>query len=151
MAEHNDLGKWGEDEAALYLEDEGYTIIDRDWRLGRRDLDILAYTPDGNTLVVVEVKTRTGEEYQQPEEAVTPRQDEESCHSCQCLCQGMPGGQRVALRCHLHRGKRTSGEESAASQGCLQSDADTLDSMLVLKSFCPFRACGTYMRNLNYI
>ena len=31
MAEHNDLGKWGEDEAALYLEDEGYTIIDRDW------------------------------------------------------------------------------------------------------------------------
>ena len=72
MAEHNDLGKWGEDEAALYLEDEGYTIIDRDWRLGRRDLDILAFSPDGNTLVVVEVKTRTGEEYQQPEEAVTP-------------------------------------------------------------------------------
>ena len=72
MAEHNDLGKWGEDEAVLYLEDEGYTIVDRDWRLGRRDLDILAYTPDGNTLVVVEVKTRTGEEYQQPEEAVTP-------------------------------------------------------------------------------
>ena len=72
MAEHNDLGKWGEDEAVLYLEDEGYTIVDRDWRLGRRDLDILAFSPDGNTLVVVEVKTRTGEEYQQPEEAVTP-------------------------------------------------------------------------------
>ena len=35
MAEHNDLGKWGEDEAALYLEDEGYTIIDRDWRVVR--------------------------------------------------------------------------------------------------------------------
>lgn len=71
MAEHNDLGKWGEDEAVLYLEDEGYTIVDRDWRLGRRDLDILAFSPDGNTLVVVEVKTRTSEEYQQPEEAVT--------------------------------------------------------------------------------
>ena len=71
MAEHNDLGKWGEDEAALYLEDEGYTVVDRDWRLGRRDLDILAFSPDGNTLVVVEVKTRTGEKYQQPEEAVT--------------------------------------------------------------------------------
>lgn len=71
MAEHNDLGKWGEDEAVLYLEDEGYTIVDRDWRLGRRDLDILAFSPDGNTLVVVEVKIRTGEEYQQPEEAVT--------------------------------------------------------------------------------
>lgn len=71
MAEHNDLGKWGEDEAVLYLEDQGYTIVDRDWRLGRRDLDILAYTPDGNTLVVVEVKTRTGEDFLQPEEAVT--------------------------------------------------------------------------------
>lgn len=71
MAEHNDLGKWGEDEAVLYLEDEGYTIVDRDWRLGRRDLDILAYTPDGNTLVVVEVKTRAGEDFLQPEEAVT--------------------------------------------------------------------------------
>lgn len=71
MAEHNDLGKWGEDEAVLYLEDQGYTIVDRDWRLGRRDLDILAYTPDGNTLVVVEVKTRTDEDFLQPEEAVT--------------------------------------------------------------------------------
>jgi putative endonuclease len=71
MAEHNDLGKWGEDEAVLYLEDQGYVIIDRNWKMGRRDLDILAYTPDGNTLVVVEVKTRTGAEYQQPEEAVT--------------------------------------------------------------------------------
>ena len=71
MAEHNDLGKWGEDEAVLYLEDQGYTIVDRDWRLGRRDLDILAYTPDGNTLVVVEVKTRAGEDFLQPEEAVT--------------------------------------------------------------------------------
>ena len=71
MAEHNELGKWGEDEAVLYLEDQGYVIIDRDWKIGRRDLDILAYTPDGNTLVVVEVKTRTGEEYQRPEEAVT--------------------------------------------------------------------------------
>lgn len=71
MAEHNDLGKWGEDEAVLYLEDEGYTIVDRDWRLGRRDLDILAFSPDDNTLVVVEVKTRTGEDFLQPEEAVT--------------------------------------------------------------------------------
>lgn len=71
MAEHNELGKWGEDEAVLYLEDQGYVIVDRDWKMGRRDLDILAYTPDGNTLVVVEVKTRTDEEYQQPEEAVT--------------------------------------------------------------------------------
>ena len=73
MAEHNELGKWGEDEAACYLEDEGYTIIDRDWKIGRRDLDIVAMSPDGDTLVIVEVKTRTEEEYQKPEEAVDKR------------------------------------------------------------------------------
>ena len=73
MAEHNELGKWGEDEAACYLEDEGYTIIDRDWKIGRRDLDIIAISPDGDTLVIVEVKTRTEEEYQKPEEAVDKR------------------------------------------------------------------------------
>ena len=73
MAEHNELGKWGEDEATLYLEDEGYVIIDRDWKIGKRDLDILALSPDGKTLAVVEVKTRSGDEYQQPEEAVDGR------------------------------------------------------------------------------
>ena len=71
MAEHNELGKWGEDEATLYLENEGYVVIDRDWKAGKRDLDILAVSPDGKTLVVV--KTRSGEEYQQPEEAVDVR------------------------------------------------------------------------------
>lgn len=73
MAEHNELGAWGEDEAALYLEGEGYVIIDRDWKIGKRDLDILALSPDGKTLVVVEVKTRSGDDYQRPEEAVDGR------------------------------------------------------------------------------
>lgn len=73
MAEHNELGTWGEDEAALYLEGEGYVIIDRDWKIGRRDLDIVALSPDGKTLVVVEVKTRSGNDYQLPEEAVDGR------------------------------------------------------------------------------
>ena len=73
MAEHNELGKWGEDEATLYLESEGYVVIERDWKIGKRDLDILAVSPDGETLVVVEVKARSGDEYQQPEEAVDGR------------------------------------------------------------------------------
>ena len=73
MAEHNELGKWGEDEAASFLEDEGYTVIGRDWKIGRRDLDIIAISPDGDTLVIVEVKTRAEGEYQKPEEAVDKR------------------------------------------------------------------------------
>lgn len=70
MAEHNDLGKWGEDEAALYYEDRGYEILERDWKVGKRDIDLIALTEDKDTLVFVEVKTRQNKDLQEPEEAV---------------------------------------------------------------------------------
>ena len=70
MAAHNNLGKWGEQQAAEYLQRKGYSICHRNWRFGHRDLDITALTPDGDTLVVVEVKTRSSKEYTAPEEAV---------------------------------------------------------------------------------
>lgn len=70
MAEHNDLGKWGEDEAALYYEDRGYEILERDWKVGKRDIDLIALTEDRDTLVFVEVKTRQNNDLQEPEEAV---------------------------------------------------------------------------------
>ena len=69
MAEHNELGKWGEDEAARFLQRKGFTILERDWREGKRDLDIIALTEDGKLLVFVEVKTRRNDVYLQPEEA----------------------------------------------------------------------------------
>ena len=71
MAAHNELGKWGEDLAADYLQHKGYTIIERDWKSGRRDLDIVA--KNGNVIVFVEVKTRRNSLYGQPEEAVDYR------------------------------------------------------------------------------
>lgn len=70
MAEHNDLGKWGEDEAALYYEDRGYEILERDWKVGKRDIDLIALTEDKDTLVFVEVKTRQNNDLQEPEEVV---------------------------------------------------------------------------------
>ena len=70
MAEHNDLGKWGEDEAALYYEDRGYEILERDWKVGKRDIDLIALTEDKDTLVFVEVKTSQNNDLQEPEEAV---------------------------------------------------------------------------------
>ncbi len=73
MASHNDLGKWGEELAAQYLREQGYTILDRDWRLGHRDLDIVARTPDGTTVVFVEVKTRTSDVVSRPQDAVDAR------------------------------------------------------------------------------
>ena len=71
MAAHNELGKWGEDLATAYLEQKGYTIVERDWKSGRRDIDIIAI--DGNTVVFVEVKTRKNSVFGEPEEAIDCR------------------------------------------------------------------------------
>lgn len=68
MAEHNELGTWGETLAAEYLEKKGYQILARDWKSGHRDLDIIAM--DGNTMVIVEVKTRRNRLFTDPEMAV---------------------------------------------------------------------------------
>ena len=68
MAKHNDIGRMGEDFAARYLAQQGYDIMERDWQQGSRDLDIIARTPDGITVVFVEVKTRTSDEIMLPED-----------------------------------------------------------------------------------
>ncbi len=71
MAQHNDTGKAGEEQAQEYLRSEGYIIRHVNWRVGKLELDIVAQK--GNILVVVEVKTRTTDIFEYPEEAVTPR------------------------------------------------------------------------------
>lgn len=68
MATHNDTGKWGEDMAAAYLEQKGYTIVERDWKSGRRDIDIIAL--DDDVVVFVEVKTRRNRLFGEPENAI---------------------------------------------------------------------------------
>lgn len=56
MARHNDTGKWGEDAAVDFLVGKGYAIVQRNWRLGHLEIDIVAMKDD--RLVFVEVKTR---------------------------------------------------------------------------------------------
>lgn len=68
MAEHNNLGKAGEDAAARYLEKNGYLILHRNWRKKHLELDIVA--EKDQMLVVVEVKTRTNTDIEEPEDAV---------------------------------------------------------------------------------
>ncbi len=70
MGSHNELGIWGEQYATNYLRDEGYEIIARNWRIGHRDIDIIARSPDNTTVVFVEVKTRTNDVITKPEDAV---------------------------------------------------------------------------------
>lgn len=69
-ASHNrTLGVEGETLAAAHLEQHGYRILARNWRCRYGELDIVAH--DGETVVAVEVKTRSGEGYGSPLEAIT--------------------------------------------------------------------------------
>jgi len=70
MAAHNDLGSKGEQAAAEYLERKGYRILHRNWRMGHRDLDIVAFDEENQVVAIVEVKSRRDNLYAQPEEAV---------------------------------------------------------------------------------
>ncbi|MEC4840811.1 YraN family protein [Mycobacteroides chelonae] len=63
------IGSRGEDLAADYLSKDGFTVLDRNWRCRYGELDIIA--ADGEVLVFVEVKTRTGRAFGTPAEAVT--------------------------------------------------------------------------------
>ena len=68
MAAHNELGKWGEDLAAKFLEEQGYEILERDWKSGHHDLDIVAGNEGG--IAIVEVKTRRNRLFGDPEQAI---------------------------------------------------------------------------------
>ncbi|MCQ2073818.1 MAG: YraN family protein [Bacteroidaceae bacterium] len=69
MALHNIVGEAGEKIAAGYLERHGYTILDRNWRCGHNEIDIIAR--NDRQLVIAEVKTRSGTSFGKPEDAVT--------------------------------------------------------------------------------
>lgn len=68
MAEHNKLGKAGEDAAVAYLEGKEYVIRHRNWRKGHLEIDIVAAKAD--MLIVVEVKTRRDTTFALPQDAV---------------------------------------------------------------------------------
>ncbi len=63
------LGRWGENLAATYLESIGYQILARNWRSRRGEIDLIAQI--GESIIFVEVKTRRGTAYGLPEEALT--------------------------------------------------------------------------------
>ncbi len=68
------LGNRGEAIAAAYLEQQGYTIVARQWRCALGEIDLVAR--DGDMLVFVEVRTRRTTDYGTPEESLTPRKQQ---------------------------------------------------------------------------
>ena len=72
MAQHNELGKKGEDLAVDFLIKNKYEILKRNYRFEKAEVDIIAQKD--NTLVAVEVKTRTTRDFGNPEEFLKPKQ-----------------------------------------------------------------------------
>jgi len=71
MASHNDLGKKGELLAEEYLLRNSYTILAKNWRYQKAEIDIIALKE--GILAIVEVKTRTTIDIISPEEAVNTK------------------------------------------------------------------------------
>ena len=70
MAEHNDLGKLGEDLSVEFLQKNGYTILEINWTFQKAEIDIIAQKE--NVLVIVEVKTRSSIDFGSPQDFVKP-------------------------------------------------------------------------------
>lgn len=68
MAERNETGKQGEVIARKYLEDNGYKVLETNWRFHHYELDIVA--TNGEELAIIEVKTRSDNYLVAPELAV---------------------------------------------------------------------------------
>jgi putative endonuclease len=65
------VGDAGEDAVAAWYARAGFTIVDRNWRVRAGEIDVIARR--GATLVFCEVKTRRGDRFGTPAEAVTAR------------------------------------------------------------------------------
>ncbi|KAF2339475.1 YraN family protein [Flavobacterium tistrianum] len=68
MAEHNDLGKLGEDLVAAHLEENGYSILERNFVIQKAEIDIIAQKDA--ILAIVEVKTRSSLDFGSPQDFV---------------------------------------------------------------------------------
>jgi len=71
MAQHNDLGKLGEELAVEFLEKAGYAILETNWVFQKAEIDIIAQK--GDVLAIVEVKTRSSVDFGLPQDFVKPK------------------------------------------------------------------------------
>jgi len=71
MAQHNELGKKGEEIATRYLAKNGFKILERNWRYRKGEVDVICSKEE--FIVFVEVKTRSTGFFGQPEEAVNKK------------------------------------------------------------------------------
>ncbi len=93
MARRQTIGRWGEDVAAQFLQNNGYEILARNLRNAYGELDIIARW--GGTIVFVEVKTRTSSSFGLPEISVGTRKIQHLLNSAQAFMQLYPGPEQA--------------------------------------------------------
>lgn len=78
MATHNVTGQWGEQLACDLLVTKGYAIVERNWRSGHYEIDIVAMK--GQYIVFVEVKTRE-DDIVDPLDSIDAKKIQRICHA----------------------------------------------------------------------
>jgi putative endonuclease len=71
MAEHNELGKLGEEKAVVFLQEKGYDVLETNWVFNKAEIDIIAQKD--SVLAVIEVKTRSNIDFGLPQDFVKPK------------------------------------------------------------------------------
>jgi putative endonuclease len=71
MAEHNELGKLGEELAVEFLQKAGYSILETNWTFQKAEIDIIAQK--NTILAIVEVKTRSSIDFGLPQDFINPK------------------------------------------------------------------------------
>jgi putative endonuclease len=76
------LAKWGEKRALRFLKKQAYTTLARNYLCKTGELDLVMADPDG-TIVFVEVKTRSTEDFAEPEDSITAAKKEKVSRAAQ--------------------------------------------------------------------
>jgi len=71
MAQHNETGRTGEALATVFLTKNGFSILHTNWKHGKNEVDIIASRD--SCLHFIEVKTKAGKGFGQPEQRVNTR------------------------------------------------------------------------------
>lgn len=96
---HLRLGRRGENVAAKFLELKGYSVLSRNVRNHRGELDLIAL--DGATIVFVEVKTRRASSLRHPSTNLSPAQRKRNSAAARYLLKHYLHGASVSYRFDL--------------------------------------------------
>ncbi|HTQ27678.1 MAG TPA: YraN family protein [Puia sp.] len=89
MARHNELGNMGEELAVAYLQEQGYELLERNWRHSHSEIDIIARKE--GVLHFIEVKSRSNDHFGFPEEGVDDKKLENLLLASEAYLDAHPG------------------------------------------------------------